>query len=118
MATVLSTSLTNATTFTSSSLAVGTFRELSLDFNVTDVTAESGVTMEIFRVGLDSELYFLGSIGFDQVGHYSMDVGVACLSSAAGVLSRVDRTFGDHVELQLVAPVGTQITTTISVTGK
>lgn len=116
--TVLSTSITSASSYSSGELDVGDLFELAIDCNATAITYTSGnLNFRISRIGADGNLYTLGDIDF------SSHTAPASLSASVGgglILSgdNIPFPFGDQIQVDLIADTGNSITTTLSIKGK
>lgn len=110
--TVLSTTLTDATSYSSGPLDVGDLFELAIDFHVTEVTGATGYngypSMHISRIGASGDLHEMTTVG-PLTGDASVSLGAGLALNFA---------FGDQIQLDLVVPASQSISTTISIKGK
>ncbi|HEX9502885.1 MAG TPA: hypothetical protein VF974_01000 [Patescibacteria group bacterium] len=123
--TVLNTSLSVVSSYSSSSLDVGDLYELAIDMSVTQVVfvaVNDSVSFNLSRIGADGNLYFLkgileldettlgiGTHNFSPADTFSINVG-------AGLPTNV--SFGDQIQVDLVVSSGCSLTTTLSIKGK
>jgi hypothetical protein len=108
--TVLNTTITSATSYSSGPLDVGDLFELAMDCNVTAQSTTNGENSLILsRIGADGNLYQVGGLGLPDTG------GVA---GTGPISTSVTVPFGDRIQIDLVCPSGNQVTTTISIIGK
>jgi hypothetical protein len=120
--TVLNETLTSATSYSSGPLDVGDLFELTIDFNVTNVTYDAEnygpPSASVSRIGSDGELYPLGTISFSNANKYSFDIGASLSNTSTGSLAVINRFFGDQVQLDFTFSPDASISTTISIKGK
>ena len=120
--TVLNATLTSATSYSSGALDVSDLAELAIDGTVSAKTYTSGnLKLNVSRIGADGNLYLLDAINLDvNAGTpFSRDIGAGLFMDDTGLNQAAwSRTFGDKIQIDLVADAGNNVTTTISIIGK
>jgi hypothetical protein len=112
--TVLDTTITSASSYSSGPLDVGDLHELAVDLHITAVTYTSGsLCMEFSRIDAAGNVHSLGTTSdITSVRDVTADIG----SSVSN--SQIQRAFGDQIQLDLIASTGNSISAYISVKGK
>lgn len=116
--TVLNATLTGASSYSSGPLDVGDLYELAIDCDATSVTYTSGrLQLNLSRIGADGNLYLVGAAIADfssgGAGKRSSDFG-----NGFAPIGGLPHSFGDQIQIDLVADPGNSVTTAISILGK
>lgn len=106
---VLSTTITNVTSYSSAILDVGDLIELTIDVNVTAHTGGNYIRFDANRIDLFSNAFAIG-------GTNQTTANTALLFGGAG--RTVTTFFGDKIQITLNNPNADTVSATISVKGK
>ena len=114
--TVLSDTLTDATSYSSGPLTVGDLTELCIDCTSSAVMYVSGhLRLVISRIGADMLPYELAHIAFHATPRsYSADLGEGLAWNSA----EMARSFGDTLQIDLLCDTGNSVSASLSVKGK
>lgn len=107
--TVLDTTQTSITSYSSGNLDVGDLFELAVDSTITAHTGGHSVSFIVSRIGADGNAYTLvGTPSTSTTGPASVDIGAALNNSS----------FGDQIKVDLSNPNNDTVSFTLSIIGK